>query len=268
MARSPAIASSTSPTMLDDLRSLVEVESPSHDIAAIAASAAAVADVIERRLGSPRRAGRRARPARTCTLARRRSSEGADRRPPRHRVPASARWPPGRSPSPTAGPPGPGVFDMKGGIVLAIHARRRCSTTVDGVELLITADEEVGSAASRALIEERALACGAVLVLEPSGRRRRAEDGRKGTGTFEVVVHGRAAHAGLEPEKGDQRARRGGAPAARRIAAFGRPEHGHDGHADRRHRRHRRQRRAGARPGCASTSASTSSRREASGSST
>jgi glutamate carboxypeptidase len=52
------------------------------------------------------------------------------------------------------------------------------------------------------LIEARALACGAVLVLEPSADGGALKTGRKGTGTFEVVVSGRAAHAGLEPEKG------------------------------------------------------------------
>ena len=96
---------------------------------------------------------------------------------------------------------GPGVFDMKAGIVLAVHALSLLDD-LDGVELLITADEEVGSTASRALIEERALACGAVLVMEPSADGGALKTARKGTGTFEVVVHGRAAHAGLEPEKG------------------------------------------------------------------
>jgi glutamate carboxypeptidase len=96
---------------------------------------------------------------------------------------------------------GPGVFDMKAGIVQAIHAVASLDDR-SGVELLFTSDEEVGSTASRALIEERAAACGAVLVLEPSADGGALKTGRKGTGTFEVVVHGRAAHAGLEPEKG------------------------------------------------------------------
>ena len=52
------------------------------------------------------------------------------------------------------------------------------------------------------LIEERATACGAALVLEPAADGGAMKIGRKGTGGFEVVVHGRAAHAGLEPEKG------------------------------------------------------------------
>lgn len=96
---------------------------------------------------------------------------------------------------------GPGVFDMKAGIVQAIHAIAALSDA-SGIELFISADEEVGSATSRALIEERAAACGAVLVVEPSADGGALKTARKGTGTFEVIVRGRAAHAGLEPEKG------------------------------------------------------------------
>jgi len=96
---------------------------------------------------------------------------------------------------------GPGVFDMKAGIVQAIHAVASMADR-SGVEILITADEEVGSEHSRALIEARALACGNVLVCEPSADGGALKTARKGTGTFEIVVHGKAAHAGLEPEKG------------------------------------------------------------------
>lgn len=96
---------------------------------------------------------------------------------------------------------GPGVFDMKAGIVQAVHAVAQLADA-SGVEILITADEEVGSDASRALIEERALACGNVLVFEASADGGALKIARKGTGTFEVVVHGKAAHAGLEPWNG------------------------------------------------------------------
>jgi glutamate carboxypeptidase len=71
-----------------------------------------------------------------------------------------------------------------------------------GVEMLFTADEEVGSESSRELLEQRALACGNVLVLEPSADGGALKTGRKGTGTFEVRIVGRASHAGLDPEKG------------------------------------------------------------------
>lgn len=119
---------------------------------------------------------------------------------------------------------GPGVFDMKGGIVQAAHAVAALGDA-SGVEMLFSCDEEVGSLTSRALIEERALACGAVLVLEPSADGGALKTGRKGTGTFEVVVHGRAAHAGLEPEKGANAL----IEAARQvlvIAGFAAPERG------------------------------------------
>src|SRR5215218_7264183 len=94
---------------------------------------------------------------------------------------------------------GPSVFYVAGGIVLPVHAIAALDGR-PGIELLVTCDEEVGSGASRSLIEERATACGAVLVLEPAADGGAAKIGRKGTGGFEVIVHGRASHAGLEPE--------------------------------------------------------------------
>ncbi len=96
---------------------------------------------------------------------------------------------------------GPGVFDMKSGIVQVLHAVASLADR-SGIEILITSDEEVGSGSSRDLIEQRALACGAVLVAEPAAEGGALKTARKGVGTFELIVHGRAAHAGLEPEKG------------------------------------------------------------------
>ncbi|MFM7820607.1 MAG: M20/M25/M40 family metallo-hydrolase, partial [Actinomycetota bacterium] len=96
---------------------------------------------------------------------------------------------------------GPGVFDMKAGIVQAIHGLSAIRDSYH-VEMLITADEEVGSYASRDLIEARARATGAVLVLEPSADGGALKIARKGVGTFTVQIVGRASHAGLEPEKG------------------------------------------------------------------
>jgi glutamate carboxypeptidase len=90
---------------------------------------------------------------------------------------------------------------MKAGIVQAIHGVAALANK-SGVEILITSDEEVGSVHSRDLIVERAKACGAVLVLEPSADGGALKTARKGTGTFELHVLGRASHAGLEPEKG------------------------------------------------------------------
>ena len=96
---------------------------------------------------------------------------------------------------------GPGVFDMKAGIVQAIYAVASLEDS-SHVEILLSADEEIGSHASRALIEERAIACGSVLVLEPSADGGALKIGRKGTGTITLSIEGRASHAGLEPEKG------------------------------------------------------------------
>jgi glutamate carboxypeptidase len=90
---------------------------------------------------------------------------------------------------------------MKAGIVQAVHAVASLADR-SRIEILITADEEVGSDASRDLIERRAIECGNVLVCEPSADGGALKIARKGTGTFELVVHGKAAHAGLEPEKG------------------------------------------------------------------
>lgn len=103
---------------------------------------------------------------------------------------------------------GPGVFDMKAGIVQATYAVALLAAQgvdTSGVELLWTSDEEIGSQTSRQLIEDRArmvAKSGAVLVLEPSADGGALKIARKGTGTFEVRITGRASHAGLEPEKG------------------------------------------------------------------
>lgn len=119
---------------------------------------------------------------------------------------------------------GPGVFDMKAGIVQAIHALASIDDTT-GVEVVISADEEVGSGTSKNLIVERARACGVALVLEPSADGGALKSARKGTGTYELLVHGRAAHAGLEPEKGVN-ALVEAATQVLRIASFGDPAKG------------------------------------------
>src|ERR1700756_789273 len=102
---------------------------------------------------------------------------------------------------------GPGTFDMKGGLVLALAAVDALRTagvrTRKRVGFLWTSDEEVGSETSRRAIESEARRSDAVLVLEPSlGREGCLKTQRKGVGGAEVIVTGRAAHAGIEPEKG------------------------------------------------------------------
>ena len=119
---------------------------------------------------------------------------------------------------------GPGIFDMKAGIIQAIYGVAAVKEWYH-TEILITADEEVGSHASRALLEERARATGAVLVLEPSADGGALKIARKGTGTFNVSITGRASHAGLEPEKGINALVELAAQVPR-IVAIARPEVG------------------------------------------
>ncbi|MGW7312127.1 M20 family metallopeptidase [Streptomyces sp. NPDC054865] len=185
--------------MIEDLRALVETESPSRDTHALAASAKAVASLLDRRLGGH------------AALVE------SDAGPHVH-------WSGGGTPRvlvlghhDTVFPlgtlarrpftvtdghaTGPGVFDMLGGLVQAVHGLAALED-LSGVEVLVTADEEVGSHSSRALIEERALACGAVLVFEGAAEGGGLKTARKGCGTFRVTIRGRASHAGLEPAAG------------------------------------------------------------------
>lgn len=101
---------------------------------------------------------------------------------------------------------GPGVFDMKANCALAIEAIRCCGalnlSPNSPVVLLLTCDEETGSMSGRGLVEAEARRARAVLVLEPPASGGRVKTGRKGTGMFSMEARGRAAHAGLEPEKG------------------------------------------------------------------
>src|SRR5258705_2148115 len=102
---------------------------------------------------------------------------------------------------------GPGTFDMKGGLVIALHAMDTLAAVgclpEKRVVFLWTSDEEIGSESSRAAIEREAKRSDAVLVLEPAaGLDGRVKTGRKGVGEIELIVTGRAAHAGLNPEDG------------------------------------------------------------------
>jgi glutamate carboxypeptidase len=102
---------------------------------------------------------------------------------------------------------GPGAFDMKAGIVqalFAVEAIERAKVSLDRrVVFLWTSDEEIGSESSRKLIESEARRSEAVFVLEPSlGPRGLLKTARKAVGEAEIVVHGRASHAGLAPERG------------------------------------------------------------------
>lgn len=102
---------------------------------------------------------------------------------------------------------GPGVYDMKAGLVqmlFALQALRALGLeTAVAPIVLINSDEEIGSFESQAKIIELAQQVQRAFILEPSlDPEGRLKTARKGVGRFEVVVHGRAAHAGLDPEKG------------------------------------------------------------------
>lgn len=208
--------------MTEDLEALVGVESPSRDLQALTASAAMLDGILERRLGraskvvageaGPHLWWQGGGEPRVLLVGHHDTVfplGTLDRRP--FRVDGDVAT-------------GPGVFDMKAGIVQAVHAVASLGDR-SGVEILITADEEVGSATSREMIIERAAACGAVLVLEPSADGGALKTARKGTGTFEVLIHGRAAHAGLEPEKGVNALVEAAAQILK-IDRLGAPEHG------------------------------------------
>jgi len=103
---------------------------------------------------------------------------------------------------------GPGIFDMKANCALAIEVLR---TLVDmklkpafGVTIALTCDEEVGSMSGWPLLEQVAKSqpTRCAFVMEPPASGGRVKTSRKGTGIFAIKVEGKAAHAGLEPEKG------------------------------------------------------------------
>jgi glutamate carboxypeptidase len=102
---------------------------------------------------------------------------------------------------------GPGIFDMKAGLTQALFALDALQQTKVPLRhrlvFLWTSDEEIGSDASRKLIETDARRSDAVFVLEPSlGPKGLLKTARKGVGEAELIVHGRASHAGLAPQEG------------------------------------------------------------------
>jgi glutamate carboxypeptidase len=179
--------------MVEALRRLVEAESFSTDADGVSRCAAVIDDLCRNFLGSGTEA---------------RGAHRVWRRPGRRPVLLLCHfdtvWPPGTLRDfpfevEDGVARGPGVFDMKAGIVQALDAVRAAG---DGpVTILFTGDEEIGSPTSRAVIEDEAREARAVLVMEPA-EGRDVKVARKGVGQWTVEVRGRAAHAGLEPEKG------------------------------------------------------------------
>ena len=101
---------------------------------------------------------------------------------------------------------GPGSYDMKAGLVQGLFALRALQelglTPPLAPVFLVNSDEEIGSIESRPAIEQLAREAARALILEPAGPSGQLKTQRKGLGDFAIVVHGRAAHAGNEPEKG------------------------------------------------------------------
>ena len=186
------------PTLLEQLEALVAVESPSTDLAATASAAKRADELVTSLLGSPAElledGGR---------VHLRWSGGGPTKLVLVMHVDTVwpmgtlARWPfeviDDRA-------TGPGAFDMKAGLVQGLHALTMLPD-LTGVRVLITTDEEIGSPTSRRLIEETVQGAVAALVLEPSAAGA-LKSARKGVSMYELVVTGRASHAGLEPEKG------------------------------------------------------------------
>ncbi|MBC9716582.1 M20 family metallopeptidase [Streptomyces sp. TRM66268-LWL] len=188
------------PALLADIERLVTCESPSSDLAAVARSAEVVAAVGADRLGAaPERIVLDGR-----THLRWRLGSG-----PRRVLLLGHHdtvWPQGTLERLPFGIRdgvlrGPGCFDMKAGLAMAFHVLAALGAP-DGVTLLVTGDEELGSPSSRELIESEAAGCAAALVLEASADGGALKTERKGVSRYEVLVRGRAAHAGLEPERG------------------------------------------------------------------
>lgn len=189
-----------------DLRTLVEIESPSDDLSAVATSAEAVERLMRARLS-------RARIDLLVTEGRThvRAAWGDAQNRLLLLAHHDTVWPLGtlewfpwqRSDGILRGP---GVFDMKFGVVQAVHAlallEAHDPASLRGVVLLVTGDEEIGSPSSRPLIEQEAAGCSAVLVVEASADGGALKTERKGVSLYRLSVVGKAAHAGLEPHHG------------------------------------------------------------------
>lgn len=187
------------PAMVDSVEALVCVESPTEDLDACASVAQEAVGVFSAWLPSPARV------------------EVHHGRPVWRWGPGCPRilllghldtvWPVGtlaRIPFSNDGERmrGPGVFDMKAGVVQAWAALAICGLDEDsGVGMLLTSDEETGSLASQALIADSTVGTEAVLVFEPSIDSA-LKIARKGTSWYSVDFEGRASHAGLDPELG------------------------------------------------------------------
>lgn len=205
-------AAASLPEILADIASLVETETSSRDRPGLAAGLAGVRALLERRLGAP--------------AAEELDDDGVHGATLKVTYPGSgtgqvlilshydtvwpagtlAGWPltEGTDAAGRATLTGPGIFDMKTGLVQGVWALKLL-TDAGGprptVTFLFNGDEEIGSVGSRAAIEKAALDADAVLVLEATAGGA-VKTGRKGVGIFTVTATGVEAHAGLDPAAG------------------------------------------------------------------
>jgi glutamate carboxypeptidase len=198
------------PAMLSNLRDLVAIESPSDDKAAVDRASAQVADWLQQAGGKIRWH----RQKRFGDVLEARFGNRPQRQPAKPILllgHLDTVWPMGT----LAGMPfrvargrvfGPGVYDMKAGVIMAIHAMamlQEAKALRTPVVVLLNPDEEIGSPCSRAITEKIARECSAVFVLEPTqGPQGAYKTARKGVGQYAIRVQGVAAHSGVDFEKG------------------------------------------------------------------
>jgi glutamate carboxypeptidase len=191
------------------LRHMVEIETPTHDKAAVDRLGQIIAREWKRRSTSVRILRQKNSGNHVLVELRPRNSAGAQLLVLGHldtvypigtlakmpfRVSNGQAW-------------GPGTFDMKGGLTIALAAidalRALTISPRRKVVFLWTSDEETGSKSSRMFIEREARKSKAVFVLEPAyGPSGYLKTKRKGVGEAQLIVTGRSAHAGIDPESG------------------------------------------------------------------
>jgi glutamate carboxypeptidase len=209
MSTLPAYFQTQTDGMLTTLQELVEIESPSHDKSAVDRMGSKVAQLMKAAGATVQRVARI--DVGDVILGRWQGQPAAS--PILVLCHMDTVWPVGtlaerpvRLDADAGRFYGPGAFDMKAGIVTALTALEHLHTLgrhpVAPVVMLCNGDEEIGSDASRALIEELADKSGLVLCMEPAIPGGAIKTARKGVGSYTLRVRGRAAHAGADHSKG------------------------------------------------------------------